>query len=389
MHLIEHLAESMPGVTVQTVSLSAQTTDPLEEALGQVDPNMAGPVMLVGWEDAVPSAAKDHPVLYALNLRRQEWPQKLPRPVVFWVPEYLLGLLGREAPDFLDWRSDTVHFDTLTEEDLLPFRSAEWAGGSDEYLPTPARRERIRELHSRLTVAAHTDDPAVLAAHADWMNELGNHYRHLAEFSLAKEMHEKALEINERLERWADAAGTQSDLARVLRDLGEYAAARQRMEAAIAIQEKHFPPDHPTLAISYSNLALILKDLGEYAAARQRMEAAIAIFEKHFPPDHPNLAASFSNLAAILRDLGEYAAARQRMEVAIAIEQKHFPPDHPTLATSYNNLAHIELADGHKRRACELWRQAYAIFTKHFAADHPHVRQVEKTLRKHCGRAPE
>ncbi|MFH0981098.1 MAG: tetratricopeptide repeat protein [Planctomycetota bacterium] len=369
--LIEHLAESMPGIAVQTVSLSADTADPLEETLGRLDPNVAGPVMLVGLENAVPSTVKDHPVLHALNLRRQEWPEKLPRPVVFWVPEYLLGLLGREAPDFLDWRNDTVHFDTVTERDLLPFRSAEWAGGLDEYLPTAARRERIRELRSRLAVAPRTDDPAVLAAHADWMDEIGNHHRHLAEFSQAKQMYEEALEINHRLERWEDGANTQGNLAGVLMDLGDLVGAKQRMEQAIRIEEKNFPPDHPTLGTSYSNLAVILAHLGDLAGAKQRIEQAIRIDEKDFPRDHPNLGTRYSNLAMILKGLGDLAGAKQRMEQAIRIEEKNFPPDHPTLGTSYSNLALILTNLGDLAGAKQRMEQAIAIHEKNFPPDHP------------------
>jgi Flp pilus assembly protein TadD len=118
------------------------------------------------------------------------------------------------------------------------------------------------------------------------------------------------------------------------------------------------------------------------------MEQAIAIEKKHFEPDHPKLAISYSNLAAILYDLGDLAGARRRIEQAIAIGEKHFEPDHPKLAISYNNLAHIELADGNKQKACELWRRAYVILTRQFDDDHPQVRNVAESLRRHCGGVP-
>ncbi|HEV7515230.1 MAG TPA: hypothetical protein VGR07_02915, partial [Thermoanaerobaculia bacterium] len=82
--------------------LDEHTTLPLDEILAQVSSEAQGPVMVLGLEWSCPSDATYHPVLERLNLSRPRWPIELPRPVVFWVPEYMLGLLGREAPDFLD-----------------------------------------------------------------------------------------------------------------------------------------------------------------------------------------------------------------------------------------------------------------------------------------------
>ena len=142
--LIAMLSEAMPGVTLHTVSIGAKSIDPLEEALAQLPGEPAGTVMFLGLEKAVPSTVTDHPILQSLNLRREEWPAQLPCPVVFWVPEYVAGLLGRKAPDFFDWRSDTVHFPALTEAGLIRVESAARFGGEDEGMPRPARLERIR-----------------------------------------------------------------------------------------------------------------------------------------------------------------------------------------------------------------------------------------------------
>ena len=68
------------------------------------------------------------------------------------------------------------------------------------------------------------------------------------------------------------------------------------MERAIEIEEKYFDPDHPTLATSYSNLATILRALGDLPEARRLMELAIEIDEKHFDPEHPSLATRYTNL---------------------------------------------------------------------------------------------
>ncbi|MBO9313908.1 MAG: tetratricopeptide repeat protein, partial [Chloroflexus sp.] len=46
-------------------------------------------------------------------------------------------------------------------------------------------------------------------------------------------------------------------------------------------------PDHPDTATSLNNLALLLSEQGEYAAARPLYERALAICERTLGPDHP------------------------------------------------------------------------------------------------------
>ncbi|HZZ43625.1 MAG TPA: tetratricopeptide repeat protein [Tepidisphaeraceae bacterium] len=137
--------------------------------------------------------------------------------------------------------------------------------------------------------------------------------------------------------------------------------------------------DSSEQATAHNNLALILHDLGDLAAARIHMERAIAIGEKHFDPDHPTLATRYSNLATILQAVGDLPAARTHMERAIAIEQKHFDPGHPTLATSYNNIAWIDADAGEFDRALEWETRALSIVRKHFNESHPSVQAISRT----------
>jgi hypothetical protein len=56
------------------------------------------------------------------------------------------------------------------------------------------------------------------------------------------------------------------------------------------------------VALSLNNLAPVVHDLGELAAARDRLERALTISEAG--PDHPNLVTVRENLAEVLAALG-------------------------------------------------------------------------------------
>jgi len=51
--------------------------------------------------------------------------------------------------------------------------------------------------------------------------------------------------------------------------------------------------------VSLNNLALLLKDQGELAAARPLYERALDIDERVLGPDHPSTAGSLNNLATL------------------------------------------------------------------------------------------
>ena len=79
--------------------------------------------------------------------------------------------------------------------------------------------------------------------------------------------------------------------------MGRFIAARHAFSRALASDEKSFGPGHPSIATSQSNLALVLRDLGQLEEARDLLRKALASDEKSFEPGHPSIARSQSNLA--------------------------------------------------------------------------------------------
>jgi tetratricopeptide (TPR) repeat protein len=170
--LIGLLREAMRGVTLHRVRARPETTDLLAQVLEQV-PQPAGPILITDLEIAAPPGEPSHPILQRLNLQRPDWQRRLSRPVILWTPEFLLALLGREAPDFLDWRSDTVHFPELARAEVPLLREMLGVSISAGMTPLiPTSRERVAELRERLAQTAQSRERAALAARADWLVEL-------------------------------------------------------------------------------------------------------------------------------------------------------------------------------------------------------------------------
>jgi Tfp pilus assembly protein PilF len=242
------------------------------------------------------------------------------------------------------------------------------------------RRVRV-ELKPLAALSRELAKSGQTKAAATLGNRITTPMRQLGRFAEQRAVLEPlASEPNLTLIGQIESARLLSNLAMILKDMGELRESRERMERAIEIDEQNFDPNHPTLATRYSNFATILQDMGELRESRERMERAIKIDEQNFDPNHPTLATRYSNLATILLDMGELRDARERMERAIEIEERSFDPNHPSLARSYSNLAMIRFKEGDRGVACALLRRAEEILREYFSADHPNYQIVLRNI---------
>src|SRR5262249_53916751 len=114
-----------------------------------------------------------------------------------------------------------------------------------------------------------------------------------------------------QLEEMPQARDWASLLMRAGGDLHRRAAHLQGkplMNRALAIRERLLGP-HPETAATLNNLALLVQDQGDLAAARPLYEAALAIREASLGPASEETAASLNNLALLLQTQGQFDSA--------------------------------------------------------------------------------
>lgn len=199
--LIANLSASMPDKVVHRVVLTTKDEDVLAAVEKVIGKSTAGVVMVVGVEQLLADKVRAERLLAGLNLRRAEWPSRVCSPVVFWLPQRFLGDLMRGAPDFFDWRSDTLEFPELTTEQARPLASREWQDGPDPRFTAEERLARIAELRARIAAIANpSDDPAIISSVALWWDELADHLSLMGELDEALRIRtEEELPVYERL----------------------------------------------------------------------------------------------------------------------------------------------------------------------------------------------
>eukprot|EP00971_Amphidinium_carterae_P215872 4284962-Amphidinium_carterae.1 len=80
---------------------------------------------------------------------------------------------------------------------------------------------------------------------------------------------------------------------------------RDYLERALRIQEAHYGPDHPLVAMTLTDLGNAYGALGDASKQRDHSERALPILKANYGPDHPNVAVSLMNLGNAYGDLGD------------------------------------------------------------------------------------
>eukprot|EP00971_Amphidinium_carterae_P276034 5477545-Amphidinium_carterae.1 len=64
--------------------------------------------------------------------------------------------------------------------------------------------------------------------------------------------------------------------------LGDASKKRDYLERALRIEEAHYSPDHPEVAITLTNLGNAYGQLGDVLKKRDYLERALRILEAHY-----------------------------------------------------------------------------------------------------------
>lgn len=356
--IIKLLAETMPGTPFQTFTVMPDTTDILAGIQQQLGDTIAGPVMIVGLENALSSDVPNPPILHALNLRRPDWPTLVPQPVVLWVTEFWLGELARSAPDFLDWRSDTLHFPDLEPGQLEILDAATWEGGADTKMPVAARMERIKELESLIATNEHNQDAFIRSTVAGWLNELGLHLVLLGKRREALECFQKIQSIAKQTDDKSAKIAALGNISNFYLQAGDLVQAATLKQRVLKISRKI--GDKNSEAITLPGMAAIYLELGDKKKAIQLCEEALIIAREIGNRHVESITLGILGIAN--RKLGNLPQAIDFYQQATVLHRaigdiKGEADCYSNLGVAYNSLGDFQKAIEFCQQSLDLYRQ--------------------------------
>jgi tetratricopeptide (TPR) repeat protein len=207
------------------------------------------------------------------------------------------------------------------------------------------------------------------------MNQMGQRWHTLAEWSRAEPLMRRALEIDEnaRGHEHPKVATDLSNLAALLQATNRLAEAEPLMRRALEIDESAYGHEHPNVATDLNNLAVLLYAANRLTEAEPLLRRVVAIFKSNDPRKQPNYAGSLNNLAALLQEMNRLDEAESLVRHALEIHEKAYGPKHPYIAIDLNNLAQLLQDTSRLDEAEPLMRRALEIDEHAYGQEHPGV----------------
>jgi tetratricopeptide (TPR) repeat protein/transcriptional regulator with XRE-family HTH domain len=191
---------------------------------------------------------------------------------------------------------------------------------------------------------------------ANALNDLGDVRRPTGDYPAAAQVLEQALAIYRDLGDRLGQANALSYLGEIRQLTGDYPAAAQMLEQALAIYRDL--GDRLGQANALSGLALDRWATGDYPAAAQMLEQALAIYRDL--GDRLGQSNALNKLGVVRQATGDYPAAAQAQEQALRICRDL--GDRLGQATTLSDLGLVRLATGDYPAAAQAQEQALRIY---------------------------
>jgi len=263
------------GISILQVTLERAEFHPIqairERCPSSVEREDLRPCVIFGLEHTLASSQHREAALSVLNLNREQLREYFQRPMIFWLLEYLVDLIGERAPDFWAWRSGVYYF--------------------------PVRDLLLAQLDAVLSVDSLS-------------------LKNLSESEVQQQVNVLERELDETLSKGhvvrSDFLQLQAQLQQRLGVLylqaGNYSQGRSSLECSLEFFRR--TGDQSGLALAYLYLGMAARDIGEHEMAAKFLETSGDIFQTL--GDSFGMARTLHLLAAVAYDQGDFAIAADR-----------------------------------------------------------------------------
>jgi CHAT domain-containing protein/tetratricopeptide (TPR) repeat protein len=246
-----------------------------------------------------------------------------------------------------------------------------------------AKRGRPAEARPHLEAAqeriARAQGPAS-TQRLQLLNELALVLKDLKEVAAAREIQERAVALA------GEAVGPEIlgpllvNLGHTLATQGALAEAEATFRRALTVLEEHAGAADTRLTSSLLGLGDVLKRRGRFREALAHDERARVLLEDAGERGTKRYATLLRRLGSTLHALGLDSAARETAEEAVRVAERSLGAESVDMANSLNSLATLLLEQGSTQEARPLFERALAITDKAMGSDHEFAATVLNNL---------
>lgn len=222
-------------------------------------------------------------VLQIMNLGRESYRTSFPFPFLVCLSGKMLQRMQLSAPDFCAWRTLSVKFpvtqdlverETQIALSLIPHK--DWG----EAVSRIGRLERLLEAHEVMYDNANAESVSISSiAEFRLAEELGDTYRFLRKYDIARKFYDRALRIREELEDSERRASVLNKLGIIMRETGNREKAFEFFQEYSQFANKR--NDLIGQGAALNNIGLIYFDYGDFGTAIGMLKRALEINEQN------------------------------------------------------------------------------------------------------------
>lgn len=382
--LIEQIKNELPDKNIEVVYFENAVSHFLDELKERLEGKTPDAVFVYGLENSLgySATANKSRFVLSLNVSRNNFPQVVNCPVVFWLPNYGIKAIANGAPDFFSVRSGVYFFDT--EENDAANRIEILTSG-DFYESTglsfDERQERISHIQNLLDEFQSSEQQRDHKLEILLLKfKLAQLFYISGQYDIAEQHFKELLLIAEKTND-LNLKGTLLEyLALIYRLLLKYEEAEPFHKESLQLSKQLYGKKHPNTATSYDNLGSLYEKLGKYELAETLLKKALHIREEVLGSDHPHTATSYNSLALFYESLEDYEKAEKLYEKALQINEKLLGKNHPNTAAAYNNLGNIYKLQGKYKEAKSMCLKALSVLEKTLGQEHPDTKLVRNNF---------
>jgi tetratricopeptide (TPR) repeat protein len=187
----------------------------------------------------------------------------------------------------------------------------------------------------------------------------------------------KAVALQERTRRLADAAGDDELRTRALIELAAYRLNTSEYPASLAFLEEaeavltRLGSRRDLRARVAGVRGLVEVELGQLDQAMAHGAEAVRLLEERGPPEDTLLAMEIARSSGAYQRARNYKRAIELLERAIAILERIHLGDHPTVADLLSTMGGLLIQSERREEAISVLQRSIQIRTVYFGANHP------------------
>ena len=210
------------------------------------------------------------------------------------------------------------------------------------------------------------------------LNDMGCVYYSIGESQKAEELFERSLLLSEQLAGSGptDITASLLNLSVIRHDNEDFDEAIELCEQVIEMERNRNGGITETLGAAYNSMGLAYKlkadslnDNELYGLALEMYQTALTVYSSLYGENHPDVAMVYSNIGGVYDQLGDYPQALDYELKDLGISTDVLGKNDPSVATSYNNIGMTYKRMGDYEHAKEYYDEALRIYELFYDED--------------------